>query len=67
MSGPGPKSQGVEAAVELGGCVGVGFRRFGGALVEGFGLVEVPLLLVGEEFEEDEAEDDFGEDLVVCG
>ena len=34
-------------------------------MVCGFRLVKVPLLLVGEEFDDDEDENDFGENAVV--
>jgi len=55
----------VEAAVQLG--AGVAFGGFCGLLVGGFGLVVVPLGLVGEEFEEDEGDEEAGEGYVGGG
>jgi hypothetical protein len=46
-----PETGCVEAAVEL--RARVAWLRFGGALVGGFGVVEVPLLLVGDELDGD--------------
>jgi hypothetical protein len=62
---PRPESGGVEAAVELGARVTRRAGRLRGGVVVRFGLVVGPLLLVGEELEDDEAEDEFWEDGVV--
>ena len=47
VTGEFPQTGGVEAALELGASVAL--RWLGGFLVGGFGLVVVPLLLVGDE------------------
>ena len=67
MARPGKEACSVEAAVKLLARIRVGLWNLGRGLVKRFCLVEVPLLLVGEEFENDKAEDDFCEDLVVDG
>lgn len=51
-----PQPGGVEAAVELGARVTC--LWLGGALVCGFGVVEVPLLLVGDEADSDESDEE---------
>lgn len=56
MAGELPETGGVEAAVELGARVAC--LRLGGALVGCFCLVEVPLLLVGDEFDGDQADEE---------
>jgi len=63
MSRPGPETGCYEAAVEL--LAGVGTLWFCGGLVSLLGLLVVPLLLVGEDFYDDEDEHEAGEDIVV--
>lgn len=53
-----PEAGGVEAAVELG--ARVAWLRLCGALVGGFGVVEVPLLLVRDPFDGDQGDKEAG-------
>lgn len=54
-----PEAGGVEAALELG--ARVAWLWLGGFLVGGFGAVEVPLLLVGDEFDGDQGDEEAGD------
>lgn len=65
MPTPAPETAGVEAAIHL--CSGPALRDFGGGLVGVFGLVVVPLLLVGEVFDDDEGDEGAGEEDVDVG
>jgi hypothetical protein len=60
-----PETSGVEAAVEL--SARVSGLRFGGALVFGFGGVEVPLLAVGKPLNCDEDDEEAREDVFCRG
>lgn len=62
VSTESPQARAAEATVQLGACKL--WRDLGCLLIQGFGFVEVPLLLVGEELEEDQAHEEAGCDEV---
>lgn len=59
------ESRGVKATVELGTRVVVFGGHLGGLLILDLGLMEDPLLVIGEELDEYECEDGLGEEIVV--
>ena len=57
--------RGVKATVELGTRVVVFGGHLGGLLILDLGLMEDPLLVIGEELDEYECKDGLGEEIVV--
>lgn len=65
VAGELPQTSGIETAIELG--ARIAGLWFGGALVFSLGLVEIPLLLVGNEFDGDKGDEEAGDSRVYGG